>query len=151
MIPAATTRSAVLLGLFLLCLGPVWFAPARAGTVAVEVTLIRNAQGTVLIGICDTSSYLEPKCTYHGRTHAVAGSLIFEIHDVGPGDYAVQVIHDENGNDEFDRNFFGVPKEGYGFSRNPDLSFGPPDFEAVAVTVGEDRTVVPVEVFYLFD
>ena len=144
-------RRSISLGLTAFCVCVFWLAPVRAGTVTVEVTHLRSADGTVLIGVCDTSTYLEPKCSYYGRVHAAAGTLTFEIHDVDPGTYAVQVIHDENGNEEFDRNFFGVPKEGYGLSKNPSLTFGPPDFEEVAVTVDDSGMVVPVEVFYLFD
>ena len=33
------------------------------------------------------------------------------------GDYALAVIHDENGNGQLDT-FAGIPREGYGFSRN---------------------------------
>ena len=35
------------------------------------------------------------------------------------GTYAVQVMHDANGNDKLDTNFMGIPVEGYGFSNNP--------------------------------
>jgi uncharacterized protein (DUF2141 family) len=36
----------------------------------------------------------------------------------GPGTYAVAVMHDENGNDTLDRNFVGIPTEGWATSRN---------------------------------
>ena len=35
------------------------------------------------------------------------------------GDYALQVIHDENDNGDLDKNLLGIPSEDYGFSRNP--------------------------------
>jgi uncharacterized protein (DUF2141 family) len=35
-----------------------------------------------------------------------------------PGTYAVFVFHDANNNDHFDTNWMGIPKEGYGASRN---------------------------------
>ena len=35
------------------------------------------------------------------------------------GNYAVQVMHDENENNKLDTNFMGMPIEGYGFSNNP--------------------------------
>ena len=34
------------------------------------------------------------------------------------GEYAVSVFHDANNNNQFDTNFLGIPKEGYGASRN---------------------------------
>lgn len=37
---------------------------------------------------------------------------------VPPGQYAVFVLHDANRNNKMDKNFLGIPKEGYGASRN---------------------------------
>lgn len=34
------------------------------------------------------------------------------------GTYAISVFHDANNNNEFDKNFLGIPKEGYGASGN---------------------------------
>lgn len=38
--------------------------------------------------------------------------------NVQPGSYAVFVFHDVNNNNRMDKNFLGVPKEGYGASNN---------------------------------
>jgi len=51
------------------------------------------------------------------------------------GSYAVAVLHDENSDGKANRNFLGVPKEGFGFSRNPIIRFGPPEFANAAVPV----------------
>ena len=40
------------------------------------------------------------------------------VKDIPLQDYTVVVYHDENGNEEFDKNFLGIPKESYGFSNN---------------------------------
>ena len=53
----------------------------------------------------------------------------FELKDLPPGKYALSVIHDENDNDKLDTNFLGIPKEGFGFSNNPKVYFGPPSFD----------------------
>jgi len=45
------------------------------------------------------------------------------------GIYAISVFHDENMNQKLDKNFVGVPKEGYGASNNPKKKMGPPTFE----------------------
>ena len=37
---------------------------------------------------------------------------------VAPGTYAMTFIHDENDNGKLDKNFLGVPTEGYGVSNN---------------------------------
>ncbi len=50
------------------------------------------------------------------------------------GDYALAVIHDENGNGKLDT-FAGIPREGFGFSRNAPVHFGPPRFAAAQFTL----------------
>ena len=61
-----------------------------------------------------------------------------------PGSVAVAIFHDENNNHHFDRNFLGLPSEGYGFSNNPAILFGPPSFKAARVTLrmGDNRIFV---------
>ena len=41
-----------------------------------------------------------------------------EFQNLPVGEYAVSVFHDANNNNQFDTNFLGIPKEGYGASRN---------------------------------
>jgi hypothetical protein len=43
-----------------------------------------------------------------------------------PGYYAVALFHDENDDHHLNTNALGIPTEGYGFSNNPTLYFGPP-------------------------
>lgn len=52
-----------------------------------------------------------------------------------PGDYGVAVIHDENRNARLDRNFIGIPKEGFGFANNPHVALSAPSFSAAIVRV----------------
>ena len=59
-----------------------------------------------------------------------------------PGTYALVVMHDRNANGKAD--FFS---EGFGFSNNPKLSFGPPDGEDVMINVpqGVNKTTVTLK------
>jgi uncharacterized protein (DUF2141 family) len=67
---------------------------------------------------------------------------------LAPGSYAVAVIHDENDNARLDR-FAGIPREGFGFSRNPPLGFGPPSFAAARFAVGSDAVAQQVRLRYI--
>lgn len=75
-----------------------------------------------------------------------AGSI--HLAGVAPGTWALSVIHDENGNGRLDR-FLAVPREGFGFSRNPRIRFGPPRFEEVRFEVAGARTAQIVRLRYL--
>ncbi len=64
-----------------------------------------------------------------------------------PGDYAVAVSHDFNGNRETDTNFLGIPTEPWGVSNNVRPSFRAPRFEEAAVRVQPGSAVaITVEV-----
>lgn len=67
---------------------------------------------------------------------------------VPPGRYAVVVIHDENSNMRLDRNFFGIPKEGFGFSNNPRVILAAPSFQAAEVSVACPSTQLGINLIY---
>ena len=111
-------------------------ASAGAGTLQVVVTGVRSAAGHVLVAVCDRESFLQPTCRYQGRAAAAPGSVTVTISGIPPGTYAAQAYQDENDNGKIDRNFFGVPTEGIGFSNDAPMRFGPPSFAAAAFTLG---------------
>jgi uncharacterized protein (DUF2141 family) len=53
-----------------------------------------------------------------------------------PGDYAVLVYHDENGNGLFDRDAVGIPTEGYGVSNNALPALSAPTFAGARFHLG---------------
>lgn len=62
--------------------------------------------------------------------------------------YAVAIYHDENSNHHFDRNFLGLPAEGYGFSRNAVPLFAPPRFDAVKIAVHPGANRIAIRLRY---
>ena len=67
----------------------------------------------------------------------------FVFDNLPPGEYAVMVLHDLDGNGRFDRNALGIPRDGYGFSNNP-LVVARPGFARVRFTVPPAGTTVKV-------
>lgn len=64
------------------------------------------------------------------------------------GDYAVVAIHDENSNHKLDRNFFGIPREGFGFANNPRVVLSAPAFQAARIHVGCPATDITIHLQY---
>lgn len=122
-------------------------APAQASEVAVRVRGIDGAAGTVLIAACSEPRFLRRPCEASNQVPAAAAAGPIRL-DLPPGRYAVQVLHDANDNGELDRGTFGIPSEGYGFSRNPAPLAGPPDFEAAAVELNGEPVELVIELFY---
>ena len=118
--------------------------PASAATVEVRVTNVAGGKGKVNVAVCDRARFLK-QCTYHASVPARAGETVVALRDIPAGTWAVLVYQDENENGELDRNFIGIPKENYGFSRDAASKFGPPGFDDAAIEVRDGTTVAPVK------
>ncbi len=68
-----------------------------------------------------------------------AGGGSVKLSDLAPGDYAVVVYQDGNGNRHLDKNFIGIPREPLGFS-NRHWPQGPPSFKRASFTLEENGT-----------
>lgn len=65
------------------------------------------------------------------------GELVIAELSLAPGDYAVSIFYDKNGNGKLDTNFIGIPKEPVALSNNAKPSFGPPKYEDALFTLTE--------------
>jgi uncharacterized protein (DUF2141 family) len=117
----------------------------------VAVQQIRSAKGMLRVCLtADPDNF--PACVDDVR--AVTRSVPAGTHNVSfaglpRGGYAVAVIHDENGNNRLDT-FAGIPREGFGFSRNPAIRFGPPRFAAARFVLDSDAEAQQVKMRYIF-
>ena len=113
--------------------------PASAWAATLEVTIhgVRNDRGTIRVGVCRKSEFLSNHCAYHAIVPAHQGTVDATIRGIAPGQYAVAVFQDLDGSGKLKRNFFRMPEEDLGFSRNPALRFGPPSFARSALTIGK--------------
>jgi uncharacterized protein (DUF2141 family) len=116
-------------------------AGARAATVDVHVSNVAGGKGSLKVAVCDRERFLK-QCAYTASMPAREGENVIAVPGVPKGTWAVLVYQDENGNGELDRNFIGIPKENYGFSRDAASRFGPPGFDEAAIQVGDEATVV---------
>ncbi len=112
-------------------------------TLTVEVFNLRNNKGVVHIELSNekqeqvaaqTTTIQDKKC-------------VFVFEGLEPGKYSFRFIHDENENNEIDTNWLGIPKEGFGFSNNPRMTFGPPKFPKILFDLKES-TVLKVKPKY---
>ncbi len=67
------------------------------------------------------------------------GKLVFE--DMPEGYYAVALFHDVNANGKLDTRFPGIPKEPYGFSNNPKITFKAPNFNKCKFYINENTDI----------
>ena len=121
----------------MLLAAPALLGASPPATLEIAIEGVRSARG--LLQLCLTAAPRHfPACGDDpaARKRSVPASerrLSFD--DLPPGTYALAIIHDENANSKLDT-FAGIPKEGFGFSRNPVVRFGPPSFAQVRFPVG---------------
>ena len=102
-------------------------AASAPPTVEVGITGLRNDKGQILVCLT-TNPKAFPDCSKDKASVRMAVKAVdagnFVIHAPADGTYAIAVVHDENANNRMDMALF-LPKEGFGFSRNPAISMGP--------------------------
>jgi uncharacterized protein (DUF2141 family) len=118
-------------------------AGAGASTVEVHVSAVTGGKGSVKVAVCDRERFLK-QCAYSASAPARDGENVILVPNVPKGTWAVLAYQDENGNGELDRNFIGIPKENYGFSRDAASKFGPPGFDDAAIEVGDEPAVAKI-------
>ena len=99
--------------------------------IKVVVTNLRNSNGHVLISLFKEGVGYpgQPEKAFRKSKVTITNNkavLIFT--DVPSGNYAIAILHDQNDDQKMNTNFFGLPKEGYGFSNNVMGTFGPPSY-----------------------
>lgn len=124
-------------------------AVLAAGPITFEISNVRNARGKILVAVCPQNKFLKEDCVHNGEAPARPGTVRVVVPGVPAGDYAAQVFHDENGNEDVDQNFIGIPKEGVGFSRNARIVFGPPKWRDAHFIHQGAPAVMPVRLRYM--
>jgi len=125
---------------------------AAEGRVSVELLQVRNTRGQLLVALfCGERGFPDRGADAFGRLagKARAGTVIVTFEHVPPGPFAVSAHHDEDGDFAMDTGLFGIPAEGYGFSRDARAPFGPPDFSAARLTLAAGQHQrVPIHMNY---
>lgn len=111
-------------------------------TLTVDIDNIQVQTGTLMVALYanaeDYAAGKNPTASMIKPVTKTEHRLVFS--DLADGQYAVKVLHDENGNHSLDTNMLGVPTEGYGFSNNAG-SFGPASFKDASFSLQADAQI----------
>ena len=103
---------------------------------------LTSQTGRIWVGVYDSADAWDAQTEIRSQWVEISedGATLF-LEGVPTGQVGVQVFHDANGNNDFDTNFAGIPRERYGFSNNPRPRFRGANWdEAVFVLApGETR------------
>ena len=135
-------------------LSPPVEAQSTGGTsLTVRITSARNAKGKVRAALFQECKGFPNDASRAIQTqaadidpHTLSAQITFA--DLREGVYAVSVFHDENMNQKLDKDFVGIPKEGYGASNNPRKKMGPPSFDEARFRLSGAQQSIEIKLNY---
>jgi uncharacterized protein (DUF2141 family) len=122
-------------------------APASPEEHSLEVVVegLRNSKGRVRFNLYDRDNVFpdedfERTCEV-GYAAIEKGRATYRFEGLPEGDYAVNILHDENRNDEIDKGYI-LPEEGIGFSNYESIGLmNKPEFSKASISLLEDRSI----------
>ncbi len=106
-------------------------------TLTIEINDLRNNNGQIQF---ELSNEQEVRVVALSRSISDKKCSIV-IENLKPGKYSFKFFHDENKNEKLDTNMIGIPKEGFCFSNNPSMTFGPPAFDKTIFELKESKVI----------
>jgi uncharacterized protein (DUF2141 family) len=119
----------------------------------IKVVGARNAKGKIGVALFQDPSGFPDKGAAALRSQqadidnqTMSAEVVFR--DVPQGVYAVSVLHDENMNGKLDKNFLGIPTEGYGASNNPGKKMRAPSFDEAKFSMNSTEQTLQIKLIY---
>lgn len=126
---------------------------ADAETLYIVFSNVKNDTGVIQAALFSKdkegefpNGFDKGQCLIKAKIKSGVATAICE--NIAPGKYAISAIHDENKNGELDRNWIGMPKEGYGFSKNVMGKFGPPTYNSASFDLNQDKSKINITMKY---
>jgi uncharacterized protein (DUF2141 family) len=120
-------------------------------TITVRNEALRNDKGTVYVSLFDNKKTFgdNKNAVVSGQARPANRTAVVVLDNVAPGRYALSFIHDENDNKKLDTNWIGIPKEGFGYSKDAMGKFGPPKFDDAVLDVPAGPVAVVMHTKYM--
>jgi uncharacterized protein (DUF2141 family) len=144
-----TQHLCLLVSVLLLHLAAVNAPSKRASSITLELEIggMKKSTGNFFIAIYNNpKGFRLEEYAFLKKVEPISQimqRIVFK--DLPKGTYAVAIFQDWNGNQKLDLNWIGIPTEPYGFSNNPKLLFGPPNFEQCAFEATTEMVRVPID------
>jgi uncharacterized protein (DUF2141 family) len=117
---------------------------AKPATANLEIKILakKKLPGNITVTLCNNAdTFMEKRFQEGIIKYSDKGELSYTFKNIPKGVYAVRIFQDVDGDGELTSNFFGIPKEPFGFSKNPAIKFGPPSFEQASFEVSTNASM----------
>jgi len=130
--------------IFLFCLIATQIGYSQTYNLNVTVSNFEKTIGTLLVSVYNQKDgYLQTGMeikTLSVKVTKNTETVIFE--KLPKGNYAVALYHDKNNDGKCNCNFLGIPKEGFGFSKNIKPVVSAPTFDDCKIELNKDKTII---------
>ena len=119
--------------------------------VRVEIIGLKSSDGKILINLFDKEKGFpsNPQSALKSSVIEIKNKQAFIEFSCKPQqEYAIALVHDENNNGDMDKNFFGIPKEGYAFSNNYRPTIKSPNFKQASFKATGEKTTLKLNIIY---
>ena len=118
-----------------------------------QISGVKTNKGNILVGIFNSSSGFEKRESFKtielSKKGVKNGVLKFSV-ELIPGEYGFSILDDSDKNGEMEYDFFGVPKEGFGFSNYFHSGIFAPKFEAFKFLLKKGKSrLVKIKMKYM--
>ncbi len=112
----------------------------------VVVDGIRNHKGQICLRVYNNEQgfpFTDTSEVQSGCVQIQGNSIKKDFYGLKAGTYAVAVVDDQNEDYKLNRNFLGIPQEGFGVSNNPTISIktGVPKFQDASFSLKKNKTI----------
>jgi uncharacterized protein (DUF2141 family) len=118
---------------------------AISQSLTIEFENIRNDEGFLIVTVYPSEDIwlddIDELEQVFPKENIVDGNMSVTIDEMPSGIYGVAMMDDEDGDGEMRYNFIGMPREGYGFSRNYKVRLSKPDFDDCVLEFKNDTTI----------
>ncbi|MCX6214980.1 DUF2141 domain-containing protein [Spirosoma sp.] len=119
-------------------------APKKTN-LTVEVHNVRTLKGAVYVALFKPGKDFPEGKPIEGKKVDATHERVQTTFLVEPGEYAIAVYHDENGNGKMDKRMFGIPKEPYGFSNDFRPKLSAPKFGDCEFSVSDGGKTIRIK------
>jgi uncharacterized protein (DUF2141 family) len=130
---------------------PALAQPATGAELTVKVQGVKTTDGDIkcaLFASADGFADEPKKAAQRTRAAITSGAATCTFAKVPAGAWAVAVLHDANSNEKLDKNFFGVPTEGYSVSNDATKALAPPSYDDAKFTTDGTAKTLTVNLRY---
>ena len=122
----------------------------NSSDLTVKVTGLKNSDGHFLVSLWDKpagfpNDQFKEELIYTNIKHP---TFSFTIKGLPYGNYALASLHDENEDGEMEYNWMGMPKEGFGFSKNYKVTIRAPKWEESVFKINTPKKSIEMKMQY---